>query len=352
MKPRPTLRCQRQHLLGASILMVVALLALPGHANGQCWSTASRTDMSVPGSVRFSAVTTQQNCNGTRTAVVRSWIDGLEFTCWVGAPVSGYCFAQDSEGNAGTFLGAQVWGLWNGRSHHWYLDPGSVDLGTFTTLLYSGSPEAYEECPGQWIWNPNTGTCEPPPNCPIVVAVGRDSAYKLTSAEDGVWFDIDGDGTVERIAWTERDSPVAFLAIDRDGDGQITSGRELFGNHMLSGAKNGFMALASMALEAGAGVIRGSLSVDDAIFSRLLLWTDVNHNGVSEPSELGPAGDRLAEIGLGYQDHQRKDGHGNHFAFRGWVSVRTQPGRNAAADPGESKERRRYIYDVVLAMLR
>jgi hypothetical protein len=267
--------------------------------------------------------------------------------------VSGYCFAQTSEGNAGTFLGSQAWGFWDGRSHHWYWEPGTdVDLGTFTTPLYAGQPREYEECPGQWILNPNTGFCEPPPNCPIVVAVGSNSSYSLTSAEEGVLFDIDGDGVLERIAWTKQNSPVAFLALDRDRDGQITSGRELFGNHMLSGAQNGFVALARMAQEAGAGVLRGSLSVDDAIFSRLLLWTDINHNGVSEPSELRPAGELLAEIGLGYQEHQRKDGHGNHFAYRGWVSVRTQPGRNASADPDEALARHRDVYDVVLATVR
>jgi hypothetical protein len=200
--------------------------------------------------------------------------------------------------------------------------------------------------------DPNTGICEPPPNCPIVVAVGKDSSYRLTSAKDGVWFDIDGDGIRELVAWTERDSPVAFLALDSDGDGEISSGRELFGNHMLPGAQNGFEALIRMAREAAPGVVGGALSVDDAIFSRLLLWTDINHNGVSEPPELRPAGELLAQIGLGYQEHQRKDGHGNHFAYRGWVYVRTQPGRNDAANPDESRARRRYIYDVVLATVR
>ena len=48
-------------------------------------------------------------------------------------------------------------------------------------------------------------------------------------------FDIDGDGVPEQISWTEADSDVAFLALDRDGDGRITSGKELFGNHTLPG---------------------------------------------------------------------------------------------------------------------
>jgi hypothetical protein len=56
---------------------------------------------------------------------------------------------------------------------------------------------------------------------------------------------------------------------------------------------------------------RGSVSSDDPRFARLLLWTDRNHNGVSEPSELRPASELLSDIGLAYEEHKRRDGHGN-----------------------------------------
>jgi hypothetical protein len=74
---------------------------------------------------------------------------------------------------------------------------------------------------------------DPPPcdeDCqsPIVMSFG--GGYDLTSAADGVRFDIDADGTKERIAWTRQGTNVAFLAVDRDGNGVIDSGAELFGD--------------------------------------------------------------------------------------------------------------------------
>jgi hypothetical protein len=203
-----------------------------------------------------------------------------------------------------------------------------------------------------WVWNYEQGVCTPPPNCPIVLATGRASNYKLTSAEDGVLFDIDGDGVVERVGWTEIGSDVAFLAIDRDGDGRISSGRELFGNHTLEGARNGFIALERMAMAANDGRVGGSVNASDPIFQRLLLWTDRDHDGISAPSELRPLTEVFAEVGLGYQDHHRKDGRGNHYAYRGWALFRTQQGRNKAQSPEENEQRRRAIYDVVLATMR
>jgi hypothetical protein len=87
----------------------------------------------------------------------------------------------------------------------------------------------------------------------------------------------------ERVSWTEADSDVSFLAIDRDGDGKITSGKELFGNFTLPGVSNGFLALQGLAMQTNGGIERGSVSSDDPLYARLLLWNDMNHNGISEP---------------------------------------------------------------------
>jgi len=50
-----------------------------------------------------------------------------------------------------------------------------------------------------------------------------EKAIKLTSVEDGVLFDLDGDARAEQTAWTARNSRLAFLAMDFDGDGMIMS---------------------------------------------------------------------------------------------------------------------------------
>ena len=85
------------------------------------------------------------------------------------------------------------------------------------------------------------------------IATNRNARYQFTLVDDGVSFDVDGGGVLEQAAWTAPQSGVAFLALDRDGDGQITSGKELFGNHTLPGSPNGFDALRRTARKPTAG---------------------------------------------------------------------------------------------------
>lgn len=221
-----------------------------------------------------------------------------------------------------------------------------------------------QNCPGRWVdggshvteeeecaemggeWDPmqngGQGGCVLP-SSPIILATAKATKYKLTSREEGVVFDIDGDGTPEQVAWTEPDSDVAFLALDRDEDGMITSGKELFGSSTVPGILEGFSALNALN-----GVRKPALEAGDALYEKLLLWTDRNHNGVSEPNELRPAKEVIAAIGTGFMPHSQKDGHGNLFKYRGWVEIRTAPGKNRSKDAVESESRRRDIHDVFL----
>jgi hypothetical protein len=181
-----------------------------------------------------------------------------------------------------------------------------------------------------------------------VISVARNAKYRFTSAEQGVRFDINGDGRLEQVGWTEAASDVGFLALDRDGDGKITSGRELLGSATLPGVTNGFEALRRLAMESNGGIERGSVSSDDPIFGQLLLWFDTNHNGVSETAELRPVTEYVSDIGLGYKVMPRRDGNGNLLRLRGWVQVRTEMGRNRVKNAEENNERTRMIWDVFL----
>jgi hypothetical protein len=148
-----------------------------------------------------------------------------------------------------------------------------------------------------------TVTYAPPAtNCPLLVSTNPNSQYTLTAVENGVLFDIDADGKLDRVAWTEPSTDVAFLALDRDGDGRITTGRELIGDRTVPGVKNAPNALMQIAAHPKTW---GTLDSDNPLFSKLSLWTDANHNGQSEPAELKPAEDEVSAIELGYQPYRR-----------------------------------------------
>jgi hypothetical protein len=80
---------------------------------------------------------------------------------------------------------------------------------------------------------PGCGTIDKE-NCPLLVNTGN-GAWKLTGLDSPVRFDMDGDGTPERMGWTAPDSSLAFVALDVNGNGVIDNGTELVGIHDQTG---------------------------------------------------------------------------------------------------------------------
>lgn len=152
---------------------------------------------------------------------------------------------------------------------------------------------------------------------PILINVANNGPDHLTSAANGVAFDLNADGTPERVAWTSADSPVGFLAWDRDGNGTIDNGSELFGtaSRLRDGklAANGFEALREWDANGD-----NRIDSSDPVFQSLRLWFDSNHNGYSESDELLPLHQvRLTTVSLDYREVDRRDRYGNWYRYEG-----------------------------------
>jgi len=154
------------------------------------------------------------------------------------------------------------------------------------------------------------------------------NGIRLSSVADGVKFVFAGGRPPEQTAWTLSGAGDAFVVIDQNSDGRITSTQEILGG--ILGPPNGFEYLSRVT--AGLGDPLPRLDKSDPLFQRLVLWTDTNHDGRSAETELQSlqyAGFHELDLAGVAVVNEPPDAAGNLVTRRG-RALRGRSGKDAA----------------------
>ena len=179
-------------------------------------------------------------------------------------------------GGSGAYAGEKLWGAMN-------------------KVTYPEHPEIPDN-PNPNLWPPilNPGkqksgylTSESIPDPLALDLDGNGISFTNQSA----YFDLDNNGFAERASWIGKTD--GLLALDKNNDGEIGDGSELFGDAMRKKdgtlAKDGFDALTDYDLNKD-----GKIDAADDVYSKLRVWVDANGDGITDDGELKT----LAELGI------------------------------------------------------
>ncbi|MGY0341746.1 calcium-binding protein [Xylella fastidiosa] len=150
---------------------------------------------------------------------------------------------------------------------------------------------------------------------PLVLDLDGDG-IETVAAGKHILFDHDGDGITHASGWIKSDD--GLLVLDRNGNGRIDNGSELFGADTVLAnghtAASGFAALRDLDSNAD-----GVFSAADSRFTDVRVWRDLNQDGQSQANELFTLSTLgIASITLTPTDTQRVNlGNGNVMDARG-----------------------------------
>lgn len=173
---------------------------------------------------------------------------------------------------------------------------------------------------------------------PIILQMNHGAGFELSTAHDGIPFDLNEDGKLERISSPLDAADVGFLYLKND---YSHDGKNLFGNKSsqkrVPGIEpNGFRALAqwddpelSADRKQIVGPPDGKITKADGVWKNLLrVWFDLNRDGQINTGELKTLDELgIVQLDLDYVENERRDGNGNKLRMLGkfWKAGDNQP---------------------------
>ncbi|MBF0261970.1 MAG: FG-GAP repeat protein, partial [Magnetococcales bacterium] len=151
---------------------------------------------------------------------------------------------------------------------NWTVNLDSANQNGFTYNVYTAH--------GVTVWVESTMTSTTVLD-PLVLDLDGDGVELVDSA---VYFDMVGQGNLQKTGWVAPDD--GLLALDANHDGVINDATELFSERMFDDAHSGMAALSRLDDN-----LDHLLDAHDAAWSELLVWRDANQDGVSQAGELG-----------------------------------------------------------------
>ncbi|WP_297895960.1 polymorphic toxin type 44 domain-containing protein [uncultured Campylobacter sp.] len=155
---------------------------------------------------------------------------------------------------------------------------------------------------------------------PLALDLNGDGKIGISPAPNGgAYFDHNGDGVSHRSSWISKEDVI--LAYDRNGNGNIDDGGELFGNFTQIKDKDGNQRLAKDGYEALKEFDSnndGLIDNKDDKFKDLKIWQDANSNGISDEGELKSLDELgIASLSLNHNEVNEDLGGGNTLSLKG-----------------------------------
>ena len=126
---------------------------------------------------------------------------------------------------------------------------------------------------------------------PLVLDLDSDGIETVgLSATASIFFDHDGDGIRTATGWVKPDD--GFLVLDRNGNGAVDNGRELFGDATPLNNSGSMDSTAGIAQDGFAALVNedtngdGMVTSADSRWTALRIWKDSNQDGTSQANEL------------------------------------------------------------------